>query len=98
MKHTPKPWEIGRKSKMSTTVDNCCVATVFPKGNSKDHKTNIRITMHGVEDCNEAEANAYLIAAAPELLGACKKVYKSLTDRGEVNLILKQAIAKAEGI
>ena len=32
-----------------------------------------------------------------KLLEACKKVYKSLQERGEVNLILRQAIAEAKG-
>ena len=53
----------------------------------------------------ETEANARLIAAAPELLEACERVlvaHISANTKGEVvtdpyGEILKQAIAKAEG-
>ena len=43
------------------------------------------------------EANARLIAAAPELLEACKKADEMLRKQGIVPLFLEQAIAKAEG-
>jgi len=52
---------------------------------------------------NEAEANAHLIAAAPELLEACKQALRTLEARGvdiysdPRYLLVKQAIAKAEG-
>ena len=49
----------------------------------------------------EAEANAYLIAAAPELLAACKIAYAAWCDGTDAAdwdaLALRDAIAKAEG-
>lgn len=103
-KFTKGPWEIGRKAKMSTHIENQCVATVFPKGNNKDHKTNIRITMCGVENCIEAEANARLISAAPCLLEACKAMMQVGKEPSRTNLDcmsarnkIEQAIVKAEG-
>ena len=48
----------------------------------------------------EAEANAYLIAAAPELLAACKIAYAAWCDGTDAAdwdaLALRDAIAKAE--
>lgn len=54
------------------------------------------------EDCSEYEANAHLIAAAPDLLTAAKHAAEWLKDtssRGsfEVLLELEDAIDKAEG-
>ncbi len=60
-----------------------------------------------LEDCNNDEANAHLIAAAPELLKACKCALWSLEaqnrhicDDGTPTKparMLREAIAKAEG-
>jgi hypothetical protein len=54
-------------------------------------------------DLNDAPANADLIAAAPDMYGACKMAYKLLWEKGhtietgEVLNSLGDAIAKAEG-
>lgn len=53
----------------------------------------------------EAEANARLIAAAPDLLAACRALAKWMDDRGpmmggrtgEVHRLVTAAIARAEG-
>lgn len=57
-----------------------------------------------IQKCDESdrfksddEATEFVVKSYNELLEACKKVYLSLQERGEVNLILARAIAKAEG-
>lgn len=54
-----------------------------------------------LEGCNNADANARLIAAAPELLAACKMVVERVLESDQVTLEeldqVKAAIAKAEG-
>jgi len=50
----------------------------------------------------EGEANAQLIASAPDLYEACKEGLELLSinleaNRGKVSELLKQALAKAEG-
>lgn len=54
----------------------------------------------GARDITEAQANAHLIAAAPELLAAGEAVlaYMDLcNDRGDLERNLRAAIAKAKG-
>ena len=53
----------------------------------------------------EQEANARLIAAAPELLGACKSALRALEDNlapgpmdGDAKTALRLVIAQAEGV
>ena len=58
--------------------------------------------MRGCDTCAEQKANAYLIAAAPELLAALNAVYSDIelnnVEGGseELAFIVEQAIAKAE--
>jgi len=70
MKHTPGPWETDTSAVSSTDIPVCgrtksgnprWVARVYGEG------TLSRVT-------DERNANARLIAAAPELLGACHAV------------------------
>jgi len=86
MKHTPGPW-VAEKSR---NFDGWCV-----------QKKPDDITIANVIGYpKEVEANAYLIATAPELLGACKDVLKALTSykiSEYSRSLLKQVIAKAEG-
>ena len=65
---------------------------------SKDGIANL------AEDSEETEANARLIASAPELLKACKESLPVISgsvndamDVASIVYIIKQAIAKAEG-
>lgn len=94
MKHTPGPWRIGDKG-----------MTVF--GPLTDQPSPIAIAnlipptpRAGIE---EREANAHLIAAAPDLLAASEQaaaLLKELAHDGAENPeleILRKAIAKAKG-
>ena len=52
------------------------------------------VSYHGVKTIKEADANARLIAAAPDLLEACEKVFEE-SHNPKVERILEAAIAKA---
>ena len=83
VKHTPGPW------KVNTAYD---VRTIYPK--SQGYGVTIaRIHNHFVEP----EANAKLIAAAPELLAALKECAKQLRllDCNGHAAIAENAISKA---
>ena len=99
-KHTPGPWEV------SQYCENGCGAQLGIKGKDRTLFWNYRIyTGKGCpnETDVEANANAKLIAAAPELLEACKLVYhKTCYPYGadimrELRSVLKAAIKKAGG-
>lgn len=86
-RHTPGPWQLHRRGSMRAcdgahdTADGCR-------------------TLAEAEILNmpraEAEANARLIAAAPELLGALQLIRQSSGDP-VIEQIAETAIAKAEG-
>lgn len=85
MTHTPGPWRIGPKHKDGTFAIHAGKASVVhctPFGSSNGH----------------AEANARLIAAAPELLEACKAIFDYYDEDdlmvGDIEK-LRAAIAKA---
>jgi hypothetical protein len=92
-KHTPAPWAVWNMGRN---------LTVTATGNeSKKHPNEgMHIaTIHRPESTTHDElftANARLIAAAPELLEACKKALYALKGR-EYDQYLRDAIAKAEG-
>ena len=100
MEHTPEKWEIqehGGLFAIGTYDDTICKLWEL------EEETHNKL---GFEN---AEANAYLIAAAPDLLAACKRMLGSMGCdelnngrvfdddlRKEVKEAAKQAIAKAE--
>lgn len=99
-KHTEGPWEVG------DLVENDYEPRyVEVLGN--DGVKHIAKAVYGQTD-EEAATNAHLIAAAPELLEACRTVYNKLIeleqDAGrnlfitDVLDILEKATNKAEGI
>jgi len=84
-KHTPGPWEVTFEGHR---------LSVFAKGYGFIHTHEVPHVNTGATAT--ANANSRLIAAAPELLEACK----AIRSRGicEVTkLLCEQAIAKAEG-
>lgn len=93
-KHTPGPWAVNFPGSADIIADfggnDISVATI---DGPKDQ------THHLVHE--EHQANARLIAAAPELLEACKKALKDNRMQAdsslEVEAILLAAISKAEG-
>ena len=94
MKYTPGPW----------TYDGICYIW-GPKGEMiaddgiPDEQEMETIRLRGVGAALPMEANAHLIAAAPELLEACRSVHKSIntkyTGNTALKILLKQAIDKA---
>ncbi len=81
MSHTPGPWEIDTQG---------------------DGIYGAQRTVHAARICtlthhSRMEANARLIAAAPEMLEALKVARDILNFKGERNEIVDNAIAKAEG-
>lgn len=88
-KHTPGPWKVvnfdGNVSSEIRAENGVMVGNPYgPAG-------------RWAEVREEHEANANLIAAAPDLLEACKEAYRIIHNDAYVNDLLKKAIAKAEG-
>lgn len=101
--HTPGPWNEGRPD-MQTIVDGYGSKWIYA-GNKYVAVASGR----DVEDWDEVMANARLIAAAPDLLAACKLVLQRWTfsedqihthtwhDMQDCREVLLAAVAKAEG-
>lgn len=70
-RHTVGPWDAGKAYKGS---NNSYFAAVFSPSKNGRHHTPRAAEALGV-DKKEAEANARLIAAAPDLLAALKALY-----------------------
>jgi len=90
--HTPGPWEFaGKNTRGIFGNDGHQVSTMYCK------------PLAFPSDISEMQANASLVAAAPELLEACKTVldiinpYSHIKPLFDANLLLQAAIAKAEG-
>jgi hypothetical protein len=85
MTHTPGPWY----------VNDRCIEAAGPEG-PRDVTVAV---VHAPED--QRDANARLIAAAPELLAACEELLIYLSDwdddESETCVRARAAIAKAEG-
>lgn len=103
-KHTPGPWRIGHQTDYGVfnpsviqTGEDVGIATVYG--------IPLHVKLDEVENdpkCAEGLANARLIAAAPDLLAACKEALQSSEDSEGggyrvLNEMLRAAIAKAEG-
>ena len=95
-KHTQGPWGVTEHPNKRAFEGNLIVCP--------DDKDMVVCTIWTCDDEKETKANARLIAAAPELLEACKAVWSAIIDGDEHehtaeqahNLLIK-AIAKAEG-
>jgi hypothetical protein len=92
-KHTPGPWEVEGLAWRGKTVLNIRAALRFEICRMTDS--------NGLAaSFSEQRANAALIAAAPELLEACKQSIITLdpmdNDHVELYRVLRAAIAKAE--
>ncbi len=95
-KHTPGPWAVSSRPIPSTrpNLEGWVIDPVDP--------TKTIATAWGLKKNGEAQANARLIAAAPDLLAACERMAKHLKQNSmpEIQGIacdLFQAIAKAKG-
>ena len=86
--HTPAPWTLGK-------LDSCYIEINAPRHAAF---ASVVYKMDGDDRSPECEANARLIAAAPELLEALKLI-ASCESRfaGDVVDIAKKAVLKATG-
>ena len=110
-KHTPGPWHMHEEHGGASGGHE--IHTNFDIGGDKGHYVVATIKIHSTVDLETSRANARLITAAPELLEACKLLYKAweellpnlkngvVQDYGLVlttaPLKATAAIAKAEG-
>lgn len=96
--HTPGPWSIEGRNKVNVKISD------------KSGFTCVHAQIWFPKQIKQAQANARLVAAAPELLKACKEAVHFIWEIQEqttpeerqhkVNLaffMLRDAIAKAEG-
>ena len=90
--HTPGPWTI-EKGMLPVMV-----ATIIAPGSKRDTRLVIAHIDNTRGFLGDPDANARLIAAAPELLEALKIAYPYVVDRAadSVHKRVEAAIAKAE--
>lgn len=99
-KHTPGPWKLHRidSDTVFVTEDRIARGESIPGYNRK----LVEMPHWSDDNYDEKMANTRLIAAAPELLEALKKVFEDYASPDWRNLstnidLMKAAIAKAEG-
>jgi hypothetical protein len=102
LKHTPGPWKL----KDWTSYDQQGVIEAYGEQvvDANDHMVS-SATIEGASEGEEA--NARLIAAAPELLSAClavmdahaefRREYPNVTDEAPCLGLVREAVAKATG-
>lgn len=97
MAHTPGPWAASKQKARRVTASGIviCNAVLRNRGGPK-HKTYLK-------DEHEAEANAQLIAAAPELLAALEALRNEMAGKPRPQILITllddadRAIARAKG-
>lgn len=105
-KHTPGPWKVdsyggitGGPNYLTSVAETFSYKWAHCEATSA-HKHSQEAADYCGQMFDEAKANGALIAAAPELLSACREAeaYFSVTHADdEVRDLLRAAIAKAEG-
>lgn len=90
-KHTPGPW---KAVKTTNTPWSIVVNHDGPLPN--EHQGDLLTQISGLR-WESDEANAHLIAAAPELLEALKRILENKFEPDKITCIAEAAIAKAEG-
>lgn len=94
-KHTPGPWAVA-KAKHGVDMSHHIVALVAP-----DREDRALVVHAHQGDDTQADANARLIAAAPELLEALEGLLAVSVDTSPAELLAmiaaREAIAKAKG-
>lgn len=106
-KHTPAPWHMQTLSHQSITGHDICIIHGVTTQPTEDGKGQRYCYISADKPCFEVSdeeqlANAYLIAAAPDLLAALEQAVTSMQDSGYPNDHLsvkaaRAAIAKAKG-
>ena len=95
-KYTPGPWEIGKP------LMRFMHAEISARGYHKDQRLIIAHVDSVDGFKGNSRANAHLIAAAPDLLEACKAAIKWMTEQGNPQdyhayAACRTAVEKAEG-
>lgn len=90
--HTPGPWKVFRGSRHQSDRNYMAVIDSIP---DVDGKVVANCICHIASTNEDAEANAKLIAAAPELLEALEKIL--IADYAVSRENARNAIAKAKG-
>lgn len=96
---TPGPWKVSTSPGAAVTTR--CIVHELSKGTRLLSRHVATVSAHGPDV--ENEANAHLLAAAPELLAACKQAVEFLdngpggTGIDAACVRVRAAIAKAEG-
>lgn len=87
--HTPGPWKVTRRM----TKEGGCDRGIWIYGNDRTVFDSGALDVFPLRDDDAA-----LIAAAPDLLSACKQVLDDIGDRltGKTVIMLRKAIKKAE--
>lgn len=98
--HTPGPWGINSAKGVSS---NHCFFSVIPQ--TEPYRGSVANVMDAVNidgiSIAESEANARLIAAAPDLLAACKAALDFLGSDAanpDIGDVIRAAIEKAEAV
>jgi len=97
MSHTPGPWFMGQVGEDEYGFDSCSIGAFDVSDRPvKDHFED---SIAEVSGCNhDCAANARLIAAAPELLAACRLALHAFERHDAIDWsVLEQVIAKADG-
>jgi hypothetical protein len=95
-KHTPGPWKIHAATHRTHAgaKDDIMPPSWKPDSPMNRWPMPIAALWCATTDC---EANRALIAAAPDLLAACKQMLKSEPPGTSLSIMLIAVIAKAEG-
>lgn len=91
-KHTPGPWKLAEAVKGRYTKTN--LRRIRSEREGTEHGAVCEV--YGIKDGTEANANARLIAAAPEMLEALRVAEESVGDLKALEIV-RAAIAKATG-
>ena len=94
-KHTPGPWIVNSIGQITDRSGRIIVVTV--SGHNVPNPAYPKGSFHYIAEDDGGEANARLIAAAPDLLAALETIAAGNTDPDRVVEIAAEAIAKVEG-
>lgn len=110
MKYTPGPWVVDPNVSSAVYPFNICQKDARPFGDEKEGQFIIaKILQFGDGLSNQDEANANLVAAAPELLAVAEKMVRLIYDMvlagemkntkrvADLNNTLDEIINKAKG-
>jgi len=98
MSHTKGPWEVD--SVLSEGLHDIVLGYQIPEVGNPITLAFVHFDEEegpGRISLSEAEANARLIAAAPDLLEACQDALAAIPERSPIRPMILAAIAKATG-